>query len=79
MRIADAAPTFFNDPGLKSQAIAKAIMVFAKRLNAGDEHMTQLSDLMANISTSRSSGAAPVSADGGGARAAADVSGDVEM
>eukprot|EP00969_Alexandrium_andersonii_P198127 8751098-Alexandrium_andersonii.AAC.1 len=54
-------------------------MVFAKRLNAGDEHMTQLSNLMANISTSRSSGAAPISADGGGARAAADVSGDVEM
>eukprot|EP00969_Alexandrium_andersonii_P013844 603845-Alexandrium_andersonii.AAC.1 len=54
-------------------------MVFAKRLNAGEEHMTQLGGLMANISTSSSSGAAPISAEGGGARAAADVSGDVEM
>eukprot|EP00969_Alexandrium_andersonii_P110079 4856757-Alexandrium_andersonii.AAC.1 len=54
-------------------------MVFAKRLNAGEEHMTQVGDLMANISTSRSSGTAPISADGGGASAAADVSGDVEM
>eukprot|EP00969_Alexandrium_andersonii_P184393 8146239-Alexandrium_andersonii.AAC.1 len=52
MRIVEAAPTFFNDPGLKSQAIAKVIMVFAKRLNAGEEHVAQLGDLVANISTS---------------------------
>eukprot|EP00969_Alexandrium_andersonii_P109461 4829553-Alexandrium_andersonii.AAC.1 len=54
-------------------------MVFAKRLNADDGHMAQLSDLVANISASRSSGAAPAPADGGGTRATADVSGDVEM
>eukprot|EP00969_Alexandrium_andersonii_P342478 15139120-Alexandrium_andersonii.AAC.1 len=65
MKIVGAAPTFFNDPGTKPQAIAKVIMVLAKRLNADDGHMAQLSDLVANISASRPSGAASASADGG--------------
>eukprot|EP00969_Alexandrium_andersonii_P202946 8967988-Alexandrium_andersonii.AAC.1 len=76
MKIVDAASTFFNDPQKNSQAIAKAIMVFAQRLNANEEHMTQLGNLMASISTSSSASAASASAEGGGGRGAVDAAGD---
>eukprot|EP00969_Alexandrium_andersonii_P249530 11028079-Alexandrium_andersonii.AAC.1 len=55
------------------------MVVFAQRLNANEEHMAQLGDLMASISTSSSASAASASAEGGGGRGAVDAAGDVEM
>eukprot|EP00969_Alexandrium_andersonii_P246424 10889884-Alexandrium_andersonii.AAC.1 len=77
MKVANAAQTLFNDPGRKSQAIAKIIMVFAKRLHANDGRMAQLSNLMASISAS--SARAPASAEGGGGVAPAEPASDVAM
>eukprot|EP00969_Alexandrium_andersonii_P115772 5120259-Alexandrium_andersonii.AAC.1 len=72
MKMIDAASTLFAEPQKKSQAIAKITMVFAQRLNANEEHMTQLRNLMVNIRASGAASAASASAEGGGARGAVD-------
>eukprot|EP00969_Alexandrium_andersonii_P159806 7061199-Alexandrium_andersonii.AAC.1 len=79
MKIVDAASTLFADPQKKPQAIAKIMMVFAQRLNANEDHLTQLSNLMVNIRASGAVSAASASAEGGGAGGAVGASGDVEM
>eukprot|EP00969_Alexandrium_andersonii_P140636 6220430-Alexandrium_andersonii.AAC.1 len=65
MKVVSAAQSLFNDPGRKSSAIAKIIMVFAKRLHADESHLARLANLMTDINASQSSAGASASAEGG--------------
>eukprot|EP00969_Alexandrium_andersonii_P154954 6850391-Alexandrium_andersonii.AAC.1 len=66
MGIAQAARNTFQDPQKQSGAIAKVILLFASRLNAGEEHTKRLTDVIMDIRASQRSAPASASAAGGG-------------
>eukprot|EP00969_Alexandrium_andersonii_P046340 2033954-Alexandrium_andersonii.AAC.1 len=65
MQAIDAARSLYNDPGQKFAAIAKIIMMFAKRLHADDSQMERLAGFVTDISDAQPSTGASASADGG--------------
>eukprot|EP00969_Alexandrium_andersonii_P249942 11046189-Alexandrium_andersonii.AAC.1 len=66
MGITEAARNLFLGPVKQSTALAKVIMLLARKMRAGEDQMRRLADVVEDIRTSKVPAQASASAAGGG-------------